>query len=473
LARNAFHLVLGQIGTSALSLVLSAALGRSLGAADFGLLYLVTTMATFAYVLAEWGQAIYLVGEVARHPDRAGTLLGSSLAFRVIGAGVVGALGLVVAWGLGYDGRTLGLYALLVTAYVPLFCARTFGFVFRGHERMDYDALASVLTKALTLLLTIPALALGGRLVAVILAQGGAGVGALAASAWLFSRLRLSRPRATREGLRELAAGGAPFLAMSAAISLQPYLDAIVLSKLAPTTVVGWYGSAQTFMNALVMPAAILTAAAYPGLSKAAGDPEAFRKRLRSTLRPVLVLGTLTAVGTFLFADLMVNLVYGTKKFGPAVAVLQVFAPVLFIAFIDMMLGSAIMAAGKARPLAIAKLVAVGLTTGLELLLVPWFQDRFGNGAIGLVVGFGAAEFVVLAASVTLLRPGTLDRKLLLDLGRALVAGAGTLALVMVLPASPLVALPACLLGFTLLSVLLGLVNRDDVASFRALVERR
>ncbi len=59
-ARNAFHLVLGQAATTALAIVFSAALGRSLGTSDFGLYFLITSFATFAYVLVDWGQQIYV-----------------------------------------------------------------------------------------------------------------------------------------------------------------------------------------------------------------------------------------------------------------------------------------------------------------------------------------------------------------------------------------------------------------------------
>src|SRR5713101_3886566 len=44
IARNAFYLVVGQAATTALAIVLSAALGRSLGPGDFGMYYLITTM---------------------------------------------------------------------------------------------------------------------------------------------------------------------------------------------------------------------------------------------------------------------------------------------------------------------------------------------------------------------------------------------------------------------------------------------
>ena len=82
LGRNVLHLVLGQMTTTTLTILLTAIIARSLGASDFGLLYLMTSIATFAYVVVDWGHGPYVVREVARHPERAGELLGSVMAVR-------------------------------------------------------------------------------------------------------------------------------------------------------------------------------------------------------------------------------------------------------------------------------------------------------------------------------------------------------------------------------------------------------
>ena len=143
LARNAFHLVLGQIATTGMAILLSAALGRGLGAADFGLYFLITTMASFSLVVVEWGQNLSLVREVARQPEKAGTLLSSAVELRT--AGTVAAAGLTALAALiaGQSDRTSLFGALLVLAMLPFFLAQAFGCVFRGRERMDFDALLS------------------------------------------------------------------------------------------------------------------------------------------------------------------------------------------------------------------------------------------------------------------------------------------------------------------------------------------
>jgi len=471
-ARNAFHLLLGQVGTTGLSIGLNAVLGRALGAADFGLLYLVTSMANFAHIVIDWGQGSYLIREVARRPERAGDLLGTSITLRVIGAALVCAPTLLVAWLLGYDARTRWLTAVMIAATLPVVVAQRFAVVFRGRERMDYEALITVLGKALTLALTVAVLALGGRLLATILAQGVATTGALAMAALLLQRLSLPPLRTSRDDARELIVGGTPFAAMVLTITAQSYLEAVVLSKLAPAVVVGWYGAARNVMNALITPASILGTAAFPRLARTAANPLEFQREVRSALRPLLGLGSLAAVGTYLFADVAVSLIYGAQGFQPAATLLRIFAPVLLLFFVDVLLGNAVMVRKPAQ-LAASKVVAIFLTTGLDILLVPVCQARFHNGAVGLLLGFAAGEVVMVAASVLLLPPGTLDRTFFGDLGRALLAGAGTVILLSALPPlSPFLEMPACVVAFVLLSVGLGLVDRADLRVFAAMFGR-
>jgi O-antigen/teichoic acid export membrane protein len=474
LARNAFHLLLGQIASTSLSIALSAALGRRLSVADFGVYYVLVSMSTFAYVFVEWGQNAYLIREAARRPESTGELLGGALAFRAASALAATLVTALLARVFGYDARTQALAALTVLCGLPLALSQPYGYLFRGRDRMDLDAAVTVTAKALTVGVTVPALLLGGQLPTVVAVQGLGGAGALAVAAWLARHLRLSPPRPSWETVRELAAGGAPLAAFFVAMSVQPYIDAIVLSRLAPAEAVGWYGAARSIMGVLFAPAAILAHAAFPQLSRAASSPSDLRHTIRLALRPLLGLGALGAVGTFLFADFAVALIYGRGRFEPAAAVLELFAPALLLFFVDILLGTVVTATGKTRELAAVKLLSVGLSTALAVLFVPFFQARSGNGGMGLVLAFGSTEVLMLGAMLWLAPRGAFDRGTLLDLGRAIACGVGTLALVRALPrTTPWLALPATVCVFATLALGTGLLRWRDISTRMALVRHR
>src|SRR5277367_3955525 len=107
IARNAMHLVAGQAATMVLGILFSAMLGRRLGAGDFGLYFLISSFSTFALVLVDWGQNYFGIREVARNPERGGSLLGTGLVLRALGTVLVCIPAGLAAWGLGYDRRTV------------------------------------------------------------------------------------------------------------------------------------------------------------------------------------------------------------------------------------------------------------------------------------------------------------------------------------------------------------------------------
>jgi hypothetical protein len=131
-ARNAFYLVIGQVSTTALAIVFSAALGRSLGAGDFGLYFLISSFSMFAYVVVDWGQQFYVIREVARTPARGGQLLGATLALRIAGAVLISIPVGMVTWALGYDVRTCWFSFAFIIATLPFAIAQSYGFVFRA-----------------------------------------------------------------------------------------------------------------------------------------------------------------------------------------------------------------------------------------------------------------------------------------------------------------------------------------------------
>jgi O-antigen/teichoic acid export membrane protein len=474
-AHNAFYLMLGQVATTALAIVMSAALGRTLGAADFGTYFLVFSMSTFAFVFVDWGQMLLVIRDVAREPGRSGAFLGTSLALRTGFTAVVSIPVVLVAVALGYDGRTCVYALVMVWATLPMFLAQGYGLVFRGRDRMGLDATVSVTNKAFGLAFTLALLAAGAGIPGVMGAQALAGVVALAVAARLYRRrLDAARPSFSREAARHLLAEGMPIVAMTAAVAVQPYLDAIILSRLAPASSVGWYGAAKNVMGTLFAPALIVAGATYPRLSRAAKHPEEFRHALRAALRPILWLGALGSVGTWLFAGFAIDLIFGAKGFGPAGAILQVFGYAVLLMFVDTLLGHVLTATGRASGFAAWKIASVVVSTLLDLWLIPYFERTAGNGGIGVIAAFGLSEVVVFAGTLYLMPRGSVEPAIGLDVARAVGAALLTGLVVRVLPAvTPWLGIPLCVALFTGASVALGLVTRADLDLVKQLVRRK
>jgi O-antigen/teichoic acid export membrane protein len=473
LARNAFFLALGQAATTALAIVLAAALGRWLGAPDFGIYYVLMTMSMSAYSLLEWGQALWVVRETARAPERGGELLGTALAFRVaVSIAAVIPLGLLTL-ALGYGQRMTWLLGLLVLANIPIFLAQGYGVAFRAAERMGRDAAVSVSNKVLILVVALPALAIGAGIPGIIAAQAAAGLAALVMARTLYAGMGGRPLRVSRETARALVLGGFPVLSTAIAGAAQPYLEAVILSMLAPADAVGYFGAARNIIGTLLAPAVIIGTASYPRLARVGHDAKALPGEVQAALRPVLWLAALGATGTFLFAETAVEIIYGSG-FAPAAAVLRFYAPALFLLFIDILLGNILFAVGKVVSFAVVLALKVTMSAGLSLVLVPLLQERTGNGGIGIVLAVTLSELVVMASALVLLPRGTLATRAALDTSRALAAAAATALLFRVLPPiSPWLGMPLCIATFSAASWLVGLMRRRDVDALLGIFRKR
>src|SRR5256885_15377467 len=135
-------------------------------------------------------------------------------------------------------------------------------------------------------------------------------------------------------------------------------------------------------LGPLPSPAGIAGVALYPTLARFAGDVGALRSKARDALRLVLLLGALACAGTVLYADVAVSLVYSREGFEPAIDVLRALGPYLFLMFVNILLGSAILAIGRARAaFTVAKFVALAIGGLLDGILVPYFEDDVEKSA--------------------------------------------------------------------------------------------
>src|SRR6266852_7057287 len=103
-ARNMLALVFSQFVTTPVSMVVNAVLARSLGAADFGVIYFANTALLVAFLFVEWGSQ-FLAGEVARNRSDAAKLFGAAVVQRLAFAAIVLLLIPRASSLLGWDDR--------------------------------------------------------------------------------------------------------------------------------------------------------------------------------------------------------------------------------------------------------------------------------------------------------------------------------------------------------------------------------
>jgi O-antigen/teichoic acid export membrane protein len=449
LLRNAAALLVSQVITWSLALALTVFLPRYLGAANVGRLILASSIWAVATVLITFGMDVHLTKEVARYPGRLRKLLGTSLALRgaLFVLGLAGVL--VYAKIARYPAETVLMLWIIAAASLFSVFSNACQAVLQGVERMEYMAYGGVAGKAVYSLGAIVMMAAGLNVYAVAaMAVGGALVTLLVQLVFV---ARLPAGPATSPGsggrllgrdnlrptwsqARQMLRASIPYLLSDAFVVIYMQVDVVVLSLMLDERAVGWYGSARQLFGTLLFVPTIVVTAIFPTLSRlyasesggeAATGGEAtrtLRQYMRRSFDLLMLLSVPIGLGIAVIANPLVVTLFGPgfANSGPVLAVLGV---VMILTSQNMLVGRFLVATDRQRQWIAAQAVMGLATIALDLVLVPWCQTAFANGALGGALSYVVTELALLAVGIVLLPKGSLTMRNASVAARSLAAG--------------------------------------------------
>jgi O-antigen/teichoic acid export membrane protein len=242
-----------------------------------------------------------------------------------------------------------------------------------------------------------------------------------------------------------------------------------MLSALAGSAVVGWYGASTNIKGIVISPAMILLAATFPELSRASHSLPDLRRVIDVTGRVMFIGAAFTSSALYLFADNMVAIIYGNGRFVETASILRVGAIFVPLLFLVLVLASAMNAVGRNNAMAVISVFRIVFCVILNWLFIGYWQQRFGNGAIALVIIAGLAEIPATIACWVLLPKGAVGSAVWLNVLRACIASLCTVVpLSMLQPIWLLYLIPLFVLLFALAALATRLVLPSDL---RLLIE--
>jgi len=420
--RNTLILVGAQFLGIPLSIFVNAVMGRKLGPSDFGFVNLALNLCGFAFMFVEWGHNGVLPREIAQHPLRSGALLGTSIASRV-GLTVIVSLCLtLLSWWL-YPHTFLPLLGLVALQSFFVSVSSAYQDAARGFERTDVTAIGRIGVQLLNAGFVLPVLFLGGGLIPAMTAWMVSSFLILPLTTRIAHNIGVGKPSFDRRELGYLMLSGWPFLVSSAAMTSLGFIDTIALSKLATPEVFGWNSAAQKLVGTLIVPSTALIASLYPTLSRLiVDDPEQYKATLRRSISGTGLLAIPLALGCALYSGLGVA-IYGKGGYAPANQNLIVLSGLVLLVYFSMPLSSALLAARRHVAWAWAQFVCLLLRLVLDLLLIPWFQEHYRNGGLGVCVSSVLCEVVLVALALYMIPHGVINRALAKVLGKGALAG--------------------------------------------------
>ena len=464
LVRNVAHLGIGQVVTTALGVLLTAVIGRALEPSQLGILYIVYAITGFVGVIIEWGQSTYLVREMARGRVDEPELIGSALLLRLATIVFSSMLAVAIALAMGYSGEIVTLTLLAMMAGIPVALFATLACSFRSRNRMEIDALANSVGKAMTLIATFIAVRFGGGLMEVILMGGIGAISTLLVGVIAALRLDVAVKAPVVKTVGEIFRHGAPITAFYLVLASQPFIEILMLSAFAGPTVVGWFGAFRSIYGIVTSPAMILLGATFPELSRASLSLPDFQRMIDATGRMMFIAAAFTSAALYLFADHMVAIVFGYGRFEQTASILRVSAVFIPLLFFVLVLATAMNAVGRNKEMAVISIVRVTFCAVMNWLVIGYWQQKFGNGAIALLIIAGVVEIPATIACLILLPRGAVGLTTKLNLIRAYVASLCTVVpLSMLQPLGLLYLIPLFALLFALTAMVTRLVLPSDL----------
>jgi O-antigen/teichoic acid export membrane protein len=346
---------------------------------------------------------------VANRPA-AGELLGSGIVFRVSTAVIAGVLVPGICVLAGYDRDFIFILALAMLGATFATVSGACQDAFRGFERTDFAAASLVGWQLLSAAAVVPTLLAGGGIHGLLIAQVACAAVGTAFVLKMTPRMQVPNLSVRWEAVQDLARSGQPFLWFGLVLTLQPMVDAAMLSKFSAAEGMGWYAAARKLVGVLTFPTSALLAALYPTLCRLrVEDMNAFRSTAADALYIVTIVAVPLALGCALFPELGVA-IFGQRDYGPANDDLRLLSAYILLVYFSMPIGCCLASSGRQSAWTVLQFTCVIVSAVLDPPLIHWFQAHAGNGGLGVCIATVCSEILMVSGGLWLLPPGILAK---------------------------------------------------------------
>jgi O-antigen/teichoic acid export membrane protein len=469
LANSATPLV-AQLVNRAVDLVFAAIALRILGVEGNGEYAIASVTWLYLKTITDFGLSILVAREVARTPQRAGRLVGTTTLFRwAVLLCLLPLVGALVTTGrdwLGLSPASLTAIVILVISIVPASYSEAINSVFTGYERMHLPAILTIFTNLV-------------RFASGLLALGyGLGVPGIAAAAVIAAicnaaafHLAINRQAMRIEWVcsldewRSLAKSAWPLLLNGLLITVFFRVDTFVIQAFDGTYSLGIYDAAYKLPNLVPLIPSYFVLAVFPLLSRQSGDDR--RRSFELGAKFLVLTGWLIVLVTLIGAPLFIRILGGQAFLPEAAETLRILIWFTPLHFLNGIAQYAVIAADRQRAIAPAYIAATIFNLLGNLTGVPLFGYR--AAAVVTVL----TEIVLLLALRRALEEslGPIAWKVLLwrPIPAVLSASAIVWFALEYLPLAMVLALPS----YFALLWLTGTVTSRDVALLQPLLPHR
>lgn len=368
--RNTVSLIATRVLTGVMGIFSVSIAARYLGPGDFGILEYSLTFVGFFLFATDLGTRTVLVRRLSLQSNHEAQLIADVWGLRMIFAAFALPLPYLLARWLGLETLvTNGI--LLATLLIPIAGLDTPSAIFQARRRMEWSSVGPIVQSVFYLLVCVYAAKMGWGIhlwiMGYVLTAGLGTMGALLAS----RKFLFVLPRFSPRRWPALIAESWPIGLSVSVLLLTWRLDIILLERIhGSLEVVGQYAFARRFIEIGVLVCGALVATLLPWFSRMRVDlPDGGTAAVQKTLRKMFLLSA--AMTLLCLAGSPLLEWFGGTRFRASGPLFGVLACIFPFYFAEATMGTALIAAGRARWAVAAN--GAGLVTSicLNLMLIP------------------------------------------------------------------------------------------------------
>jgi O-antigen/teichoic acid export membrane protein len=429
---NTRSLMIAQIFTWASSFVLMMFLPRYLGAEAYGRLYFAISITMLAELIINLGLSSYFVKEVSRDKLKANLFLMNAASLRFIAWLIV--MGCIFIYVISTGKLSeetnsessetiIMLFILGIGTLLTSFSDLAYR-IFQSFERLSFRSIAIAIERISLAVISVPLLIAGYGPVTISIVMALSYLFSLIISVYFLPRLINIKFEIQPSTWISLSKGALPFLISTIFAFIYFRIDVVMLSAMTNDEVVGWYGAPYKLFDTLMFFPLILQFAVFPVFARLWKESfDNFVQTAKKVFNISIIVSVLFSFILFTLANPITNFLFGLKGFENSVIILQGLALCIPLIYSNFVISNVNIAADKQKQLSYISIIAALINIGLNFLMIPYFQNENGNGAIGAMLATLITEAAVLAMSVYLLPAGCFSKENLVVVFKAAYAG--------------------------------------------------
>jgi O-antigen/teichoic acid export membrane protein len=396
-ARNTSIMFVQLLITWSSSFLLMLFLPRYLGPVEYGRIFVASSTNMIFGIFVQYSGNYWVAKNVSRFRSSTGQILVDAVAYRfILGIACLGAM-MLFGYVIGYS-STVQLYLFIMgIGLLWQGASTTLTACFQGHEVMQYTSAGVITQQVFVSLVSVAALLMGASAVVIVIIGVSGGFLSFLVLSYFSRKIVTSLPRVDWRGVRRQMKEGLPYLLFGLFSTFYYRINSVILAKMVSDDEVGWFGAAYRLFEIMNFLPSIFSVAVYPVLSRLwKEEVNIHRRTTQKGLEFMIMAGVPISILLAMFAEHLVSLFYASQYVG-SIIVLQVLAVGLVFLYVDMILGTTLIASDKQKNMSFISLAAIPISVGLNLLLIRYFQQQYDNGGIGAAIATGATEIVIMS----------------------------------------------------------------------------